>query len=136
MIRLTVHAAAELERIERDKAPGEINMYDCRNCRANKELLVALQDETPLSPMQDFSRWRAADGRELCFVPLISQPAQRLLAQEADAREYGWHSLSDKPNRARRGMAFRIIRSERAVIQREQMKPKDKDGPRGRIQKG
>jgi hypothetical protein len=169
MIRLTVHAAGELERIEHDLAPGEINLYDCRNCRANpellgsrvcmfdteralvaricpetgvrvtysvdRELLVALQDETPASPMQDFGRWQSVDGKEICFVPMISQPALRLLAQETDAREYGWQSLSASPNHARRTNAFRLIRSERAAVQQENDKRRKQDPPQGRIRK-
>jgi hypothetical protein len=109
---------AKVQRIEPDSIPVPV---DC-------ELMISLLDEAPGNMLHELRRWSGSSGREICFIPLVTTDARRLMAQEADAREYGIGSVTDRPLTARKVSAFRVLRSERATIQVENLPKPDKGG--------
>ena len=89
---------------------------------ANGELLLALLPERE-DPLRDFNRFESVSKRIVCFVPLCTSPLlDEVLSAEVDAREYGIDTATLPRWRLE---AFRVARTERALVDEERMRPKD-----------
>jgi len=105
-----------------DKDEIRIRLGGGYTVAADSELLMALLPERE-NPLQDLNRFETASGRRLCFIPLCTSPLlDEVLSAEVDAREYGIETGSLPRWKLE---AFRVARTERALVDEERMRPKD-----------
>jgi len=85
------------------------------------ELLMALLPERE-DPLKDLDRVEAVSKKRICFIPFCTSPLlDEVLAAEVDAREYGVDT--DALPRWKLE-AFRLARTERALVEDQRLRPK------------